>query len=289
MENYGKSLRELRLNLNLSQLVFSNGVMSQSNYSKIEKNLVEVTFTHLVQLLDNINMTVQEFLWIHSGHQNAQSSIDDIYMNRSKGLDYLIKLKQKITDDARTSVYDREALSIIDAMLLIADMRWKEAMDSVEYIWQRLEKVDHYYYYDLKVLNMILHIHPVDTAYQLYKMTRQSAEHRSHSRDIQNILENMHTNIILMLIVDKRYQEALDELEIQIPNLIKHNFLLKLAYSYIRKGYVLKLLKQDSEGNWINIGFDILKHTEKHFEIIQMKAEMEDKLAEASIFYTPNN
>lgn len=280
MNSYGETLRKIRLNVNLSQQKFCDEIMSQSNYSKIEKGLVEVTFTHLVQLLKKINVKVEEFLWIHENHQDVYSNMDSLIANYSKGEGYLKQLQKRILDNSAPTIYDKEIASIIDAFLLIEKNKWEDAKNTVKHIWQRLENVDTYYYYDLQVLNMILFILPVETAYQLFTLTRRKVLIRSNFRNTHNLIENMHTNIILMLITNKKYQEALEELDEHIPNLIKQNYLLKLAINYIRKGYVTKLLHLKTDKDWIIIGFDMLKYAQKDFDIKQMRYEMEDKLSE---------
>ena len=42
MEKYGKTLRKIRQNLQITQFEISLGIMSQSNYSKMEKGEIDV-------------------------------------------------------------------------------------------------------------------------------------------------------------------------------------------------------------------------------------------------------
>lgn len=280
IKNYGSTLHQIRLSVNLSQQKFCDGIMSQSNYSKIEKGLVEISFKHLVQLLERINIKVEEFLWIHENHRDIHTNMDLLIENHSKGESYLKELQNNILNDADSTIYDKEILSIIDSILLIEKNKWDDAKNTVKYIWKRLENLETFYHYDLQVLNMILFILPIETAYPLFVLTKQKIIIRTNFRNIHNLIENIHSNIILMLIRSERYDDALEELDKHIPILIKRNYLLKLAINYIRKGYVMEILGLKPDQDWIIMGFDILKFTQKDFYIKQMTTELENKLSQ---------
>ncbi len=70
MENYGMTLRKIRQNLQITQVEISSGIMSQSNYSKMEKGEIDVPFAKMVELLNRLGMTVNEFLFIHNDYTN---------------------------------------------------------------------------------------------------------------------------------------------------------------------------------------------------------------------------
>lgn len=58
----GSLLKEYRLKQNKSQRKFIGSIVTQSYYSKVEKNISQITADNLIGLLQYNNISVQEFL-----------------------------------------------------------------------------------------------------------------------------------------------------------------------------------------------------------------------------------
>ena len=65
MKNYGQTLKTIREDLLLTQIDMLAGIMSQSNYSKVEKGEIDIPFSKMIDLLNRLGMSVDEFLYIH--------------------------------------------------------------------------------------------------------------------------------------------------------------------------------------------------------------------------------
>lgn len=65
MENYGKTLKKIRESLSITQVDISSEIMSQSNYSKVEKGEIDISFSKMIDLLNRIGMSIDEFLYVH--------------------------------------------------------------------------------------------------------------------------------------------------------------------------------------------------------------------------------
>lgn len=48
--------------------------MSQSNYSKVEKNEIDIPYSKMIALLGRLNMNVDEFIYIHRGYEKNASN-----------------------------------------------------------------------------------------------------------------------------------------------------------------------------------------------------------------------
>lgn len=57
----GSLLKEYRLKQNKSQRKFIGSIVTQSYYSKVEKNISQITADNLIGLLQYNNISVQEF------------------------------------------------------------------------------------------------------------------------------------------------------------------------------------------------------------------------------------
>ena len=57
----GKLLKQTRRSLGLTQTEMAAGIVSTSYYSKVEKNISQITADNLIGLLQYNNISVQEF------------------------------------------------------------------------------------------------------------------------------------------------------------------------------------------------------------------------------------
>lgn len=74
MKNIGNTLRTIRETVSLTQTQMAEGIMSQSNYSKVEKNEIDISFTKMIAVLNRLKMSVDEFLYIHN-HYTKKTNI----------------------------------------------------------------------------------------------------------------------------------------------------------------------------------------------------------------------
>lgn len=266
-------MRIIRQSLNLSQMEFSQGVMSQSNYSKVEKDIIYLSFTGALDLLNKINMTVDELLWIHNHHEIEYYNINRLMDCGINGVG-LIELKKDIEKQEETMKYDAEILLVIESLLLFNGGQKIEAQKTTKIICQRLEIQGRLYYYDILILNCILPILPIGTAYSLYKMTLKKANSNKLSQMIHRTLIQVQISIITKLIKEGDYAKALNEVNELINELAKFKSIFNLSFAYIRKGYLLKLTNQLAGDFWMQKGFSILEASQLEDELKIMKEEV---------------
>lgn len=77
MENYGKTLKKIPERILLTQVHISAEIMSQSNYSKVEKGEIDIPFSKMIDLLNRLGMSVDEFFvypsWLY---EESRQSIE---------------------------------------------------------------------------------------------------------------------------------------------------------------------------------------------------------------------
>ncbi|WP_028273605.1 helix-turn-helix domain-containing protein [Atopococcus tabaci] len=95
----GETLKMIRTSLSLTQSQLSAGIMTQSNYSKMEKGEIDVPFSKMIALLEKLGMSVEEFLYVHN-HYSQQST------------NHLLRLSRlKYNDKERLVQYKKELVS----------------------------------------------------------------------------------------------------------------------------------------------------------------------------------
>lgn len=78
----GETLKNIRLSLGLTQSQVCKNIMSQSNYSKVEKGDIEISFPKMIVILNCLDMSVDEFMYIENGYKKYTNS----YMGKLNNL-----------------------------------------------------------------------------------------------------------------------------------------------------------------------------------------------------------
>ncbi|WP_165964849.1 helix-turn-helix domain-containing protein [Periweissella cryptocerci] len=70
MSNYGATLSRIRKNKNLSLVDASAGIVSDSFLGKFEKGKTEMSFSKLVRIIQHLNVSLEEFLYLDNKQED---------------------------------------------------------------------------------------------------------------------------------------------------------------------------------------------------------------------------
>ncbi|MGN7410570.1 helix-turn-helix domain-containing protein [Sporosarcina sp. SAFN-010] len=271
--NIGSTIKKIRSDKDFSQKYVVDGVMTQSAYSKFELNKTDITYSSLANILENLEVTFEEVLYIQNGFKHTEKDaifkkfISTSYNNEENikelfnmAVSYLHKKDDQLITDIK---------SLCEAFLILlytADTRILQT--TVSSVWRRLSDRNQFYFSDLYLLNSIFYFFPLETMLEIKKLAFKSIERYGDFQNIQRLKINFCVNISLMLIKEKCYVEALEEIETAILLSKKQKAYLQLAVCYVRKGICLNCL--DNNGfPWVQKGIELLTVLEEH-ELLQM-------------------
>lgn len=279
MEKYGETLKQIRKSLNMSQNKLSNGIMSQSNYSKVENGEIDIPFSKMTKLLDKLGMSMTEFIYIHQKNQKTPEH----QLSRLNQLmpGDLIKIKENIHElkaIKEPTQREEEILAIFEALDSIAKDDYETANEKVTMVWKRLKKHDTWYLYDIRLINSILYLFPTDVAGSIVNLALKRLDYYKNLRNFSKTSANLQINYLLLLMKDGEYQKALATAEKLIDYSLKHHLDQHLAATYVRKGIILENLQEPNSSEWYKKGFDLL-------EIINNK-KMIQELTKEMTFYS---
>lgn len=276
----GSVVKKIRSDKAYSQKYVVDGVMTQSAYSKFELNKADITFSTLSRILENLEVTFEEFLYIQNEYKHTEKDaivkkfISISYNNEDKvnelltmAVSYLDKKEDHLISDIKALA---EAL-----LILIHTADQKMLLTSVSNVWKRLSAKNQFYFSDLYVLNAIFYFFPLDTMIEIKKLAFKSIERYGDFQDVQRLKINFCVNISLMLIKEACYEEALIELETAIIFSKEQKAYLQRAVCYVRKGICLNRLGENGMP-WVQKGMEILTVLEEQ-ELLEM-AQTEMKL-----------
>ena len=282
MNHFGETLRKIRENLALSQAELSSGIMTQSNYSKVEQGKIDIPFSKMVAVLDRVGMSVEEFLYIHHDYSNIQRhTLLNLTNLNYNDVSKLKKYKNEMKKIQNPTVREIELLAIYEALILIAEKEdYESARKKVSFIWNRLEKYNEWYLYDIRLINNILYIFPIETATSIVHSALKQLQKYSSLRGVNNLTASIRVNFITLLMKEGKMTKALREIEKLISYCIQKNLLILLGICYIRKGLLLQLLNKGNTQEWFQKGNLLLDSVQAN----GIKSELEKEILQ----YTTN-
>lgn len=252
MKGYGKTLKKIRESLLLTQIDMSTGIMSQSNYSKVEKGEIDIPFSKMIDLLNRLGMSVDEFIYIHHDYTKIPGTqLNLLYKMSTNDKTQVSKNIEKLKKIKKPDQRDHELLAILEAMLFISEHKYDMAKEKAYIVWKRLEKHDNWYLYDIKLINSILYVFPVDIAESIVSLSIKRLKSYANLKSIKGLSANMQLNYLLLLIENKRFEQALERANTLISYCIAQNLYQQLSLCYIRKGIILTNLTKKSILNGI--------------------------------------
>ena len=267
-KEFGDVLKDIRIDRGYSQQYVAEGIMGQSAYSKIERSEMEPAFRKWLAILEKLNVSVDEFRYILNKESltTKEKIINEFFSLNYNHLDDLKLLKDEITaylkeeEDylLRDISYACESLIVLNATQNV-----EKAQFFAKKIWERMEKFDKWYLLDIRLINTILFIFPIDVAVNIGERVTEQLVPYHNLKEAEILLINIEINLAVLLIEDKKYHEAFAYLEKVIPLCKKYQKYNQLSIAYARKGIILQKTGKSDEGSeYIEKAYAILNAIE---------------------------
>ena len=277
--DFGNVYKEIRESKGLTQEDVCGSVLSRTSLSKIESGKTTPKYENMEFLLQQINMTFEEFDYICHLYQPSQrAEIIQSYLNMSSilGTSELEKLFQKCQDYLKThhDLPIEEISDMLEVVIYIRQHGTGELSNHTEQIvkklWRKIEKQDTWYESDLKILNTILFRFPIEHLHLITGKILQRLEvykNYQHLYDLRMaILLNLST--IYLYNQDRNMCQQICYTLLEDAKKKKHYD--RLAICYVRIGictYDSKLIQK---------GFSLLELTDETSMLSHLQKEVEN-------------
>ena len=279
-KDFGDVLKEIRIDRGYSQHYVAEGIMGQSAYSKIERSEMEPSFRKWLAILEKLNVSVDEFRYILNTKNltTKEKIINEFFALNYNHLDDLRLFKDEIVAFLKEEedyllkdiFYACESLIILNTTQNV-----EEAQSFAKKIWERLEKFDRWYLLDIRLINTILFIFPVDVAVHIGERATKQLIPYNNLKEADILLINIEVNLAVLLVDEQKYPEALSYLEKVISLCKKYQKYNQLAIAYSRKGLILQKTGKNDEGSeYIEKAYAILNAIEDTKLIGELEKEL---------------
>ena len=281
--DFGKVYKEIRESKGLTQEDICGNVLSRTSLSKIESGKATPKYENMEFLLRQINMSFEEFDYIcHLYRPSQRTEIMQTYLNMNSIIDGsgLVDFFETCQNYLKTH-HDLPIEEIRDMLEVVIHIRQydteqlsDQVKQTIQKLWEKIEKQDTWYESDLKILNTILFSFPIEHLHLITGKILQRLEvykNYQHLYDLRMaILLNLST--IYLYHQDKNMCQQICYTLLEDAKKKKHYD--RLAICYVRIG----ICRDDAK--LIQKGFSLLELTDETSILAFLKKEVE-------IYYQP--
>lgn len=278
----GETLKKIRESKNYTQKFVTDGIIGQPTYSKIERGDVDPTYPRFINLLRRLDVSEEEFHYLMEGSHVSEKEklIQSFFMlnfNESSAIE-AIKKKLKSYLSKNKDYILQDIYYICEALLAVSlNNDFSTAKKYAEKVWKRLEKFDQWYLMEIRLINAILFIFPPETAISISQKIVSQLKNYS-TRESNILLHNIQLNLSMLLIENKKFEQALEHLEDLVFRFKAARNYHHLAIVYARKGVVLENLGKESAETFYEKAFKLMDAMEEY--------ELEKAAREEIAYYT---
>lgn len=255
----------------MTQSYVSNGIITQGNYSKFEKSILDVSSTSLKKMLDRLEVSLEELVYIENDYNYNQR---DFLIYRFYNLIYNDeKLLQGLADDISAylsldnDIFIKNIKKVCIALIVFIKTKdIDKARIEVEDIWKTLSRRNHLYISDIHLINSMLFLFPLATSREIKIFLFRCIDRYKGFQKVEKIKINCTINFSILLIKEKQYSEAIQEIDSIHELCHRYSDYLSMAICNIRKGVCITHVNHDltSGLNYINKGLNLLHAMEEN-------------------------
>ena len=276
--DFGKVYKEIRESKGLTQEEVCGGVLSRTSLSKIESGKTTPKYENMEFLLQQINMTFEEFDYIchlYQPSQRAEIIQNSLNMSSILGTSELEKLFQKCQDYLKThhDLPIEEISDMLEVVIYIRQHGTGELSDHTEQVvkklWRKIEKQDTWYENDLKILNTILFRFPIEHLHLITGKILQLLEIYKNYQHLYNLRMAILLNLSTLYLYNQDRNMCKQICYTLLEDAKKKKHYDRLAICYVRIGICT------GDSKLIQKGFSLLELTDETVMLSHLQKEVE--------------
>lgn len=215
---YGEVLKTIRTSKNYSQQKVAAGKFTQATYSYFEKNKSDISASNFIFLLDQLQISLDELIFLHNGYKNSESDtlLNNFFnspYNDNQTINQLLDEIQKyLLMNPNHALLNELKIICEGLLLLISTGDIKAAQSKVIKIWDRISTYDEYYFMDMKMLNAILYCFEYETAKNIVKFLIINLNRYKDFKEARNVKNSVISNFAMICIINDDILKAEDNL-----------------------------------------------------------------------------
>ncbi|AEB28834.1 transcription regulator [Carnobacterium sp. 17-4] len=200
----GKVIKTIRTSKKIKTSNTYSNILSRPAISKFEKGLSDTTSTKLFQILNNLNVSLDEFYLIYNNynlddeHTFLSKYSQYFYQNDIENLKKLkISLKEKYKVNNQIKLFHYSVLTDLTISYILNE---KPNSKSLDILQSYLLNCEDWTYYEIVLFTNSLDLFSEEQILLLYKRTKSKLEHFKMLRKYNNEIFSLLSNILVIFI-----------------------------------------------------------------------------------------
>lgn len=237
----GKTLREVRKGKRVSICKIADGYLSKSQISRFERGESEISCIRLMNILDKLNITLEEFLTIHSNENYPNNFINLIkYIQEEYSKQRFSNIKLLLNKDVKYKISSLER-TMIKSIIYTFDKSIKPTKNELLELSDYLFKIEKWGYYEIILLGNCVRTLNYDT---LFLLTREMVKNYFYcfvSKTNKRLVTELALNCLIASIDNYRFNHC-NFLIQEIESLLKNelSYYEKTVFLYAKGYFELK-------------------------------------------------
>ncbi|HEQ5206953.1 transcriptional regulator [Streptococcus pyogenes] len=239
----GKTLRRLRKGKQVSISFLADEYLSKSQISRFERGESEITCSRLLNLLDKLNITIDEFVSAHSKTHThfftLLSQARKCYAEKN-----VVKLTKLLKDYAHKD-YER---TMIKAILFSIDSSIAPSQEELTRLTDYLFKVEQWGYYEIILLGNCSRFMNYNTLFLLAKEMVASFAYSEQNKTNKMLVTQLSINCLIISIDHSCFEHSrylINKIDLLLRDEL--NFYEKTVFLYVHGYYKLKQEEMSGE------------------------------------------
>lgn len=248
-KDFGKTYKKIREAKNLTQDKICKKTISRTTLSKFENSNLYPSFQTMQFLLNQINVSFDEFLFINNGYcLEEKDSIKKDFYGLVSNIEHekLSSIKKRIEQYLEKNEYDQSLdliLSVIVSLMILEKDSTKSPKLHVNKVWDYLSQNDQWSIEDMRLLNCTLFFFSIESVLFLGERLLKTLHKYEGYDHFSSLKVSVLINISTLLLQNQLIDECKEFNELALSNAENSKRYDLIGICLVRKG----ILNKDSE------------------------------------------
>jgi len=218
----GKTLRKIRKSKQVSINSIADEHLSKSQISRFERGESEISCIRLINILDKLHITLDEFLILHDSDNKNKVSFAHLvhYIRKEYSQQNVNNIKSLLTDSTTHHLNSFEQ-TMVKSIIYTLDESVSPSESDLEDLTDYLFKVENWGYYEIILLANCIRTIQYNTAFLLTKEMLKNYIYSTLNKTNKRLVTQLATNCLIVSIDKKFFQNCTFLIE-EIRKLLKN-------------------------------------------------------------------
>lgn len=258
----GQTLRKIRKSKQISICSIADEHLSKSQISRFERGESEISCIRLINILDKLHISLDEFLILHDAEYTKTISFSNLVKDIRKeyALQNVNNIKALLTDSTNSDLNSFER-TMVKSILFTLDDSIFPSKSEIEDLTDYLFKVENWGYYEIILLANCIRTIQYNTAFLLTKEMLKNYIYSTLNKTNKRLVTQLAINCLIVSIDKKEFQNCTFLIE-EIEKLLKNelNYYEQTVFLYATEYFEFEIKNKS--------GIEKMQQALKVFEVL---------------------